>query len=242
VPEQIRKAPKTASWLRKQKDSAGGTCRADCFSRSRGAAGDRRAEDCGADFFDATSIRQVVSQKLTRAGTPAIALWQAAVDAIGPGFAQSAGGSADMGGVAQPSVSSVAGRAGVPAISLKAEFQRAHLSTSKSSFCATQQLQSEPELIRWRDAALRNLSMLDHAYSRQSPHQAPGVAAALSSASSASKEFSPEAHPFANIATPGTRSICAVDGGPHRDRVWIRFNARSFLGRDLSLETALLLA
>jgi len=82
------------------------------------------------------NFAKLFAQKLTRAGTPAIALVASTVDAIGLVFAQSAGGSADMGALLKQVLSSVGGRAAVPAISLKAEFQRAHLSTS-SSFCAT---------------------------------------------------------------------------------------------------------
>jgi len=48
---------------------AGGTCRADCFSRSRGAAGDERAEDCGADFFRPRhQFRQVVCPEADASG------------------------------------------------------------------------------------------------------------------------------------------------------------------------------
>jgi len=58
------------------------------------------------------NFAKLFAQKLTRAGTPAIALVASTVDAIGLVFAQSAGGSADMGALLKRVLSSVGGRGG----------------------------------------------------------------------------------------------------------------------------------
>ena len=64
-------------------------------------------------FFDRDiSFAKLFAQKVTRAGTPAIALVASAVDPMGMVFAQAPGGSADMGALLKQVLSSVGGRGG----------------------------------------------------------------------------------------------------------------------------------
>jgi len=172
---------------------------------------------------------KLFAQKLTRAGTPAIALCKHG-RRHSLVFAQSPA-APPIWSVAQASVSSVGGRGGVPRFA-QGGVPAAHLSTS-SSFCATQQLQSEPELIRWRSPALHEqfFQCWNHA-SFSSISSSSSRAAACRARSSAPR--SSRGSSFANIATPGTRSICAVDGGPIAIGVWIPSTPEVFSPRSVA--------
>ena len=114
VPDQIRKNSEESKLLRKQKDDA-----LDQLAESMAlSALDAASEAKGRKiivrvFFDRDiSFAKLFAQKVTRAGTPAIALVASAVDPMGMVFAQAPGGSADMGALLKQVLSSVGGRGG----------------------------------------------------------------------------------------------------------------------------------
>jgi alanyl-tRNA synthetase len=114
VPEQIRKSVEESKLLRKQKDDA-----LDQLAELMASAALRdQPETHGRKiivraFSDRDiSFAKLFAQKVTRAGSPAIALVASAVDPPGLVFAQTPGGSADMAAVLKQVLSSVGGRGG----------------------------------------------------------------------------------------------------------------------------------
>ena len=114
VPEQIRKSADESRLLRKQKDDA-----LDQLAELLASAALRdQAETHGRRiivraFFDRDiSFAKLFAQKVTRVGTPAIALVASTVDPPGLVFAQTPGGSADMGAVLKQVLFAVGGRGG----------------------------------------------------------------------------------------------------------------------------------
>jgi alanyl-tRNA synthetase len=114
VPEQIRKSVEESKLLRKQKDDA-----LDQLAELMALADLRdQPETQGRKiivraFSDREiSFAKLFAQKVTRVGTPAIALVASAQDPPGLVFAQTPGGSADMGALLKQVLSSVGGRGG----------------------------------------------------------------------------------------------------------------------------------
>jgi alanyl-tRNA synthetase len=114
VPEQIRKSLEESKLLRKQKDDA-----LDQLADLMALADLRdQPETHGRKiivraFSDREiSFAKLFAQKVTRVGTPAIALVASAQDPPGLVFAQTPGGSADMGALLKQVLSSVGGRGG----------------------------------------------------------------------------------------------------------------------------------
>jgi alanyl-tRNA synthetase len=114
VPEQIRKSVEESKLLRKQKDDA-----LDQLAELMASAALRdQSETHGRKivvrvFSDReTSFAKLFAQKVTRVGTPSIALVASALDPPGLVFAQTPGGSADMGAVLKQVLSAVGGRGG----------------------------------------------------------------------------------------------------------------------------------
>jgi alanyl-tRNA synthetase len=114
VPEQIRKSAEDSKLLRKQKDDALEELAGLIASADLEAQPETNGRKIVVRTFSDRDINfaKLFAQKLTRAGTPAIALVASTVDAIGLVFAQSAGGSADMGALLKRVLSSVGGRGG----------------------------------------------------------------------------------------------------------------------------------
>jgi alanyl-tRNA synthetase len=114
VPEQIRKSVEESKLLRKQKDDA-----LDQLAELMASAVLRDQPETNGRkiivraFTDRDiGFAKLFAQKVTRAGTPAIALVASAVDPPGLVFAQTTGGSADMGALLKQVLSSVGGRGG----------------------------------------------------------------------------------------------------------------------------------
>jgi alanyl-tRNA synthetase len=114
VPEQIRKSVEESKLLRKQKDEA-----LDQLAELMAlAALQNQPETNGRKivvraFSDRdTGFAKLFAQKVTRVATPAIALVASSVDPPGMIFAQTPGGSADMGALLKQVLSSVGGRGG----------------------------------------------------------------------------------------------------------------------------------
>ncbi|HMD15518.1 MAG TPA: alanyl-tRNA editing protein [Terriglobales bacterium] len=114
VPEQIRKSNEESKVLRKQKDDA-----LDELAEVMAlAALHSQPEIAGRKiivrvFSDRdVAFAKLFAQKATRAATPAIALVGSTVDPPGLVFAQTPGGSADMGALLKQVLSSVGGRGG----------------------------------------------------------------------------------------------------------------------------------
>ena len=114
VPEQIRKTAEESKLVRKQKDDA-----LDELAALMALADLRdQAEINGRKvvvraFSDRNiSFAKLYAQKVTRADRPAIALVASAVDPAGMVFAQTNGGTADMGALLKQVLSSVGGRGG----------------------------------------------------------------------------------------------------------------------------------
>jgi len=114
VPEQIRKSAEESKLLRKQKDDALDEL-AEVMAR---AALQSQPAITGRKivvrvFSDRDiAFAKLFAQKVTRAATPAIALVASTVDPPGLVFAQTPGGSADMGASLKQVLSSVGGRGG----------------------------------------------------------------------------------------------------------------------------------
>jgi alanyl-tRNA synthetase len=114
VPEQIRKSVEENKLLRKQKDDV-----LDQLAELMASAALRDQPEANGRkiivhvFSDRDiGFAKLFAQKVTRAGTPAIALVASTLDPPGLVFAQTPGGSADMGGLLKQVVSSVGGRGG----------------------------------------------------------------------------------------------------------------------------------
>jgi alanyl-tRNA synthetase len=114
VPEQIRKSLDDSKLLRKQKDDA-----LDELAELMAAAVlHNQPETKGRKivlkvFPDRDAgFAKLFAQKVTRAGTPAIALVASTMDPPGMVFAQTPGGAADMGTLLKQVLSSVSGRGG----------------------------------------------------------------------------------------------------------------------------------
>jgi len=119
VPEQIRKSAEENKQLRKQKDDL-----LDQLAELMALAALRDQTDKNLPETHGRKIivrafsdrdigfAKLFAQKVTRAGTPAIALVASTVDPPGLVFAQTPGGSADMGALLKQVVSSVGGRGG----------------------------------------------------------------------------------------------------------------------------------
>jgi alanyl-tRNA synthetase len=114
VPEQIRKSVEESKVLRKQKDDA-----LDQLAELMASAALRdQPETHGRKIIvRAFSDREITfaklfAQKVTRVGTSAIALVASAIDPPGLVFAQTPGGSADMGALLKQVLSAVGGRGG----------------------------------------------------------------------------------------------------------------------------------
>jgi alanyl-tRNA synthetase len=119
VPEQIRKSAEESKLVRKQKDDA-----LDQLAELMALAALRDQPDKEQPetnrpkivvrvFSDRDiSFAKLFAQKVTRAATPAIALVASTVDPPGLVFAQTPGGSADMGALLKQALSSVGGRGG----------------------------------------------------------------------------------------------------------------------------------
>ena len=119
VPEQIRKSAEESKLVRKQKDDA-----LDQLAELMALAALRDQPDKEQPetnrpkivvrvFSDRDiSFAKLFAQKVTRAATPAIALVASTVDPPGLVFAQTPGGSADMGALLKQVLSSVGGRGG----------------------------------------------------------------------------------------------------------------------------------
>jgi len=114
VPEQIRKSLEDSKLMRKQKDDV-----LDQVAELMAVADLRdRTESNGRKivvrvFSDRDiAFAKLFAQKATRAGTPVIALVASTVDPPGLVFAQTSGGSADMGDLLKQVLSPVGGRGG----------------------------------------------------------------------------------------------------------------------------------
>jgi alanyl-tRNA synthetase len=114
VPEQIRKSLEESKQVRKQKDDV-----LDQVAELMAAADLRdRTETNGRKilvriFSDRDiAFAKLFVQKVTRSGTPVIALVASTVDPPGLVFAQTSGGSADMGALLKQVLSTVGGRGG----------------------------------------------------------------------------------------------------------------------------------
>ena len=118
VPEQIRKCLEENRWLRKQKEDA-----LEQLAELMAVAALRDLPEANGrkivvrTFTDRDiTFAKLFAQKVTRAGTPAIALVASTIDPPGLVFAQtsplSPSGSADMGALLKQVLSSVGGRGG----------------------------------------------------------------------------------------------------------------------------------
>ncbi|MGB9202845.1 MAG: alanyl-tRNA editing protein [Terriglobales bacterium] len=114
VPEQIRKSVEESKLLRKQKDDALdqlAELMASAALRDQAEANGRKIIVRAFSDRDIT-FAKLFAQKVTRVGTPAIALVASTVDSPGLVFAQTPGGSSDMGALLKQVLSSVGGRGG----------------------------------------------------------------------------------------------------------------------------------
>jgi len=114
VPEQIRKSAEESKLLRKQREDA-----LDQLAELMALADLRnQPETNGRKIVVRTfpdrdiNFAKLFAQKVTRSGTPAIALVASAVDPPGLVFTQTSGGLADMGALLKQVLSSVGGRGG----------------------------------------------------------------------------------------------------------------------------------
>jgi alanyl-tRNA synthetase len=114
VPEQIRKGLEENKLVRKQKEDA-----LEQLAELMAVAALRDLPETNvrkivARVFSDRDIgfAKLFAQKVTRAGTPTIALLASTIDPPGLVFAQTSGGSADMGSVLKQVLSSVGGRGG----------------------------------------------------------------------------------------------------------------------------------
>ncbi|MGA9900999.1 MAG: DHHA1 domain-containing protein [Terriglobales bacterium] len=114
VPEQIRKSLEESKLLRKQKEDA-----LDELAESMALADLRNQPETNGRkivvkaFSDRDiNFAKLFAQKITRAGTPAVALAASAMNPAGLVFAQTPGGSADMGALLKQVLSPVGGRGG----------------------------------------------------------------------------------------------------------------------------------
>jgi len=114
VPEQIRKSFEESKLLRKQKDDAlDQLAELMALAALRDQPGTNGRKIVVRVFPDRDiSFAKLFAQKVTRAGTPAIALVASTVDPPGMIFAQTPGGTADMGTLLKQALSSVRGRGG----------------------------------------------------------------------------------------------------------------------------------
>ena len=114
VPEQIRKSVEENKLLRKQKDDALDQLAELMASAALRDQPEMHGRKIIVHVFSDRDIgfAKLFAQKVTRAGTPAIALVASTLDPPGLVFAQTPGGSADMGGLLKQVVSSVGGRGG----------------------------------------------------------------------------------------------------------------------------------
>lgn len=114
VPNQIRKSFEDTKSLRKQKDEAleqlAEAMAASALKDMPEANGRRIVVRSFSDRD--TSFAKLFAQKATRAGVPAIALVASTIEPAGLVFAQSPGGTADMGALLKQVLSSVGGRGG----------------------------------------------------------------------------------------------------------------------------------
>jgi alanyl-tRNA synthetase len=114
VPEQIRKSADESRLLRKQKDDALDQIAGHLALAALRDQPERHGRRIIVRAFSDRDITfaKLFAQKVTRVGTPAIALVGSTVDPPGLVFAQTAGGSADMGAVLKQVLSAVGGRGG----------------------------------------------------------------------------------------------------------------------------------
>jgi alanyl-tRNA synthetase len=114
VPEQVRKNAEESKLLRKQKEDAldelGGFMALAALRDARVANGRKIVARAFSDHD--IQFAKLFAQKVTRAITPAIALAASTVDPPGLVFAQTPGGSADMGALLKQILASVGGRGG----------------------------------------------------------------------------------------------------------------------------------
>ena len=114
VPAQIRKSFDESKLLRRQKDDAleqlVEAMALDALNKQPGTNGRKVIVQSFADRD--TSFAKLFAQKVTRAGFPAIALVASTVDPPGVIFAQTPGGSADMGSLLKQILATVGGRGG----------------------------------------------------------------------------------------------------------------------------------
>ncbi len=114
VPEQIRKSVEESKLLRKQKDDALDQLAELMASAALRDQPERHGRKIVVRAFSDREISfgKLFAQKVTRLGTPAIALVASALDPPGLVFAQTPGGSADMGALLKQVLSAVGGRGG----------------------------------------------------------------------------------------------------------------------------------
>jgi alanyl-tRNA synthetase len=119
VPEQIRKSIEESKLSRKQKDDAlDQLAELMALAALQSQPDNDQSQTTGRKivvraFADRDiSFAKLFAQKVTRANVPAIALVASTVDPPGLVFAQTAGGSADMGALLKQVLSSVGGRGG----------------------------------------------------------------------------------------------------------------------------------
>ncbi len=115
VPEQIRKNVEEIRALRKQKDEAlEQLAELMAASELRSAPETNGRKIVAWSFTDRDiNFAKLFAQKVTRSGSPAVALVASTVDSPGLVFAQTAGGSsADMGALLKQTLASVGGRGG----------------------------------------------------------------------------------------------------------------------------------
>jgi alanyl-tRNA synthetase len=119
VPEQIRKSIEESKLSRKQKDDAlDQLAELMALAALQSQPDNDQSQTTGRkivvrSFSDRDiSFAKLFAQKVTRANVPAIALVASTVDPPGLVFAQTAGGSADMGALLKQVLSSVGGRGG----------------------------------------------------------------------------------------------------------------------------------
>lgn len=114
VPAQVRKGLEDTKALRRQKDEA-----LEQLAESMAADALQRVPESGGlkvvvrSFSDRDiSFAKLFAQKVSRAGVPAVALVGSTMEPAGVVFAQTSGGSADMGALLKQALSSVGGRGG----------------------------------------------------------------------------------------------------------------------------------
>jgi len=114
VPEQIRKTFDDAKLLRKQRDEALEELAGAIASAALNEQPEIHGRRIVVRVFDDrdVSFAKLFAQKVVRAGVPAIALAAGAMDPPGVVFAQSAGGTADMGALLKQALATVGGRGG----------------------------------------------------------------------------------------------------------------------------------